>query len=88
MHTVAMLAVYSDPHPTLLLESSGTFLSCTFEENRLFVADVGNIDAVVAMIPHEVRVGNSDPEKRWFVVEKPGLDIANMDGYAETAGEE
>jgi len=45
---------------------------------------VKDIDSVVAMIPHKPEIPDEPVvEQRFFVVEKPGLDVAHMGGYEE-----
>lgn len=44
------------------------------------VIDVKSIKAVVAMVPHQPF---SDSPERYFLVEKPGLDIAFLSGNVE-----
>jgi len=50
------------------------------------VIDVKSIRSVVAMIPHLPFPGNM--EERYFVVEKPGLDVACLGGSVEVFPEE
>jgi len=42
------------------------------------VVDVKKLRSVVAMLPHEV-----DGDERYFLMEKPGLDVADMGGFVE-----
>lgn len=59
-------------------------MSCThLGDASLQVIDVKSIHAVVAMVPHQV-----NNEERFFVVEKPGLDVADLGGYEEEVQEE
>ena len=44
------------------------------------VIDVKSIEAVVAMVPHQPF---ADSPGRFFLVEKPGLDIAFLSGHVE-----
>ncbi|KZT27826.1 hypothetical protein NEOLEDRAFT_1059676 [Neolentinus lepideus HHB14362 ss-1] len=82
-HYVAVVCLYSLPDPRLLAESHQTFLSCThLGDDSPVIVDVKDIKSVVAMIPHPAAVGN-EPIKRWFVAEKPGLDISMMQGGRE-----
>ncbi|KAF8810988.1 hypothetical protein BYT27DRAFT_7253126 [Phlegmacium glaucopus] len=82
---LAMVVFYSLPHRDLLDLSYNTLLSCTPEMGRR-VIDVKSIRSVVAMIPHHPFPG--DTQKRYFVVEKPGLDVAWLGGSTEVAPEE
>ena len=72
------------PHQELLELSYNTLLSCTLEM-EVKVIEVQSICAVVAMVPH-----HPFPEElRYFVVEKPGLDVTSLGGVTEaTATEE
>lgn len=82
---LAMVSFYSPPHGNLLELSYNTLLSC-IPENGLKVIDVKSIRSVVAMIPHLPFPGNM--EERYFVVEKPGLDVACLGGSVEVFPEE
>lgn len=78
MSTFAVVSVYASPCPDLLLRSHGTFASCKyFGDCSLAVIDITSIKAVVAMIPH-IPPGAGDDDKYFYLVEKPGLDIANL----------
>ena len=40
------------------------------------------------MVPHEVTLpGETAAKKRWFIVEKPGLEAAEMEGGVEDSSE-
>ena len=87
--TLAMVSIYSPPHALLLTLSYNTLWSCTYRGNHsLRVIDVKSIAAVVAMVPHQPFSENSSPDERFFVVEKPGLDVSSLGGDTETAPEE
>lgn len=75
--TLACVSCYSQPHEGLLQISRGTLWSCT--QGAVKVVDVKSITTVVAMVPHEPFPG----EKRFFLVEKPGLDVTTMGGKDE-----
>jgi len=45
------------------------------------VIDVKTIRAVIAMVPH--KPFPEDTRQRYFVVEKPGLDVAYLGGNIE-----
>ena len=45
--------------------------------------DVKSIQAVVAMIPHIPVIDRQVAHERFFLVEKPGLDVAVMSGAEE-----
>ena len=53
----------------------------------LKVVDVKTISSVVAMIPHGANFPG-DTTGHFFVVEKPGLDVAHMGGNDEEITEE
>jgi hypothetical protein len=50
------------------------------------VIDVKSILSVVAMVPHLPFPG--DTSERYFVVEKPGLDVASLGGVVEDVPDE
>jgi hypothetical protein len=54
----------------------------------LRVIDANSIMAVVAMVPHQPFPEDSSPVERFFVVEKPGLDVSSLGGVTESAPEE
>lgn len=78
LSTLAAISIYSPPLPSLLIKSHGTFASCKyFGDNNLSIIDVTCIKAVVAMIPHSPP-GVESEDKYFYLVERPGLDIANL----------
>ena len=61
-----------------------TLWSCEYQDdNALKFIDVKTIQAVVAMIPHRPAIEGRPPSQRFFLVEKPGLDVAVMAGAGE-----
>lgn len=80
-HTLALVSCYSPPHPGLLEASQGTLWSCTRVES-VKVIDVKHISAVVAMVPHQPFPGE-EGGGRFFLVEKPGLDITTIGGIEQ-----
>lgn len=42
------------------------------------------IQAVVAMVPHAPAIDGQEARERFFLVEKPGLDVAVMAGVEES----
>ena len=87
--SLAMVSMYSPPHAELLTLSYNTVWSCTYQGNRsLRVIDANSITAVVAMVPHQPFPEDSNPVERFFVVEKPGLDVSSLGGVIESAPEE
>jgi hypothetical protein len=76
-HTVAVIAPYGSPDEFLLAESSNTLYSCEMEDS-ITVINVKQIESVVAMLPHQV-----DGADRFFLLEKPGLDVWDMGEFME-----
>ena len=52
------------------------------------VVDVKSIQSVVAMIPHAPLVDGRQSTKCFFLVEKPGFDVAVMVGMEEEVSAE
>ena len=77
-----MVSLYSPPYPGLLEQSCYTLWSCTHSGDvGLKVIDIATIESVVAMVPHQPVPG--DIVECFFVVEKPGLDVARLGGITE-----
>jgi len=58
--------------------------SCKYLGNsELEFINVKCIQAVVAMVPHAPMIDGQEARKRFFLVEKPGLDVAMMAGAGE-----
>ncbi|KAG0699211.1 hypothetical protein DFH29DRAFT_1015572 [Suillus ampliporus] len=74
---VAVVQMYSMPHKELLKLSSQTLISCTLLDDILAI-DVKNIVSVIAMIPHEPTLPSGVTESRFFMMERPGLEISNL----------
>ncbi|KAJ6457721.1 hypothetical protein C8R45DRAFT_844222, partial [Mycena sanguinolenta] len=74
---LALASLYSRPDEQLLRRSYNTVWSCTGPLGFI-VIKVKSIESVVAMVPH--RIFNVD---RFFLVEKPGLDMMNVTGQNE-----
>ena len=84
LSNVAVISMYSEPHPELLKESHGTFISCKYSgDNSLIVVNISCIQAVVAIVPHWLH-GIQGDDDRFFLVEKPGLDVADLDSTDES----
>jgi hypothetical protein len=82
--TLALISLYSRPDPRLLALSVNTLWSCEYKgDSTLRFINVKTIDAVVAMIPHKPVIEGRDVGERFFLVEKPGLDVAVMSGIQE-----
>lgn len=62
----------------------GVLRSCLYMgDSALKFIDVKLIQSVVAMVPHMVSIDNRPAEERFFLVEKPGFDVALMSGIEE-----
>lgn len=73
---VALVTLYSNPHPHLLERSYGVLASCTkLGEESLQIIKITDIRSVVAMIPH-CPVVHGVAQDRYFLAEKTGMDIA------------
>ena len=76
--TLAILSMYSSPSQELLQASYHTLWSCTYQGDMgLVIVDVKSITAVVAMIPNGPNFPGGMADQ-FFVVERPGLDVAHM----------
>jgi hypothetical protein len=81
---LALVSLYSRPDPTLLRISVNTLWSCEYQgDSALRFINVKSIQSVVAMIPHVPVIEGQDAGERFFLVEKPGLDVAMMAGTEE-----
>ena len=81
---LALVSLYTLPNPTLLKASMNTLWSCAYQgDAALKFIDVKTIRSVVSMIPHSPSIGGRDAEERFFLVEKPGFDVAIMAGAME-----
>jgi hypothetical protein len=77
-NTIALISLYSTPDAALLQASHHTLWSCAYQgDAALRAVDVKAIVGVAAMVPLP------GVEGRYFVVEKPGLDVAHMGGDDE-----
>jgi hypothetical protein len=86
--SLALISIYSKPDPTLLHLSVSTLWSCKhLGDSALRFIDIKSIQSVVAMIPHRPTIGGQSCD-RFFLVEKPGLDIALMGGIEDEMQEE
>jgi hypothetical protein len=84
---VALVSLFSKPDPTLLRLSTNTLWSCEYQDDSaLMLVDIQCIKAVVAMVPHAPAIEGREAHTRFFLVEKPGLDVMVMAGIEE--GEE
>jgi len=75
---VALVTLYSNPHPHLLERSYGILASCMkLGEESLQMIKITDIRSVVAMIPHRPVI-HGVAEDRYFLAEKTGMDIAHF----------
>ncbi|KAF8798242.1 hypothetical protein BYT27DRAFT_7123071, partial [Phlegmacium glaucopus] len=80
--TLAMMSCFSSPDQTLLDISYNTLQSCIYlGQGGLMVIGVKYISSVIAMVPHQPFGGDSI--QRYFVVKKPGLEVACLGGVEE-----
>jgi hypothetical protein len=76
--------LYSTPYPDLLHISHDTLWSCEYHRDSAFkFINVKDIKAVVAMIPHSPVIGGQKACDCFFIVEKPGFDVALIAGIEE-----
>ena len=88
--SLALVSLFSNPDPTLLSLSFNTLWSCQYQGNMaLQFINTKTIQAVVSMVPHMPMIQGQPAEGRFFLVEKPGLDVAMIAGAEEEmSGEE
>ena len=76
----AVISVYGPPDQVMLEESFHTLHACSYMgQEGLVCVPHHAILTVISMQPLPPLPG--DPENLWFVVEKGGLDDAQLDGY-------
>ena len=79
-HTLAVGTLFSEPDLDLLNLSYSTVYACKLTDH-VTVFHVQRIEAIVAMIPYfkVMQDGNIiTPENEYFLLEKPGLEIAQL----------
>jgi hypothetical protein len=87
--SLVLISLYLRPCPTLLKVLVNTLWSCKYQgDSGLIFIDVKSIRLVVAMIPHVPLVDGQQAGKCFFLVEKPGFDVAVMAGMEEGISEE
>ena len=80
-----LVSLYSTPEPRLLKASHNTLWSCEHQgDSALQFIDAKIIQSVVAMIPHTPAIEAQQLGEHFFLVEKPGLDVAVIGGMDET----
>ncbi|KAI0077274.1 hypothetical protein K474DRAFT_1684384 [Panus rudis PR-1116 ss-1] len=94
VHNVALVSIFSDHDISLYEECFETLLVCRYQgDAALQVVDIKHIVAVVVMIPFPLTAKESvdstcaDRASRFYVAEKPGLDVANMSGVEDIDNE-
>lgn len=93
-HTLAMVCFFSAPDQGLLDKSLKTLIACKRgAPTELRAIDAHSICAVVSMPPLplktcEATLGTFNDDVWHYVVEKPGLDICQLDGVDEEVGNE
>jgi hypothetical protein len=84
---LALVSLYSEPHDDLFRISYGTLWSCEYRGDlALRFINIRIIESVVAMIPHSPVIGGQEARGRFFLVEKPGFDVALIAGIEEAMG--
>jgi hypothetical protein len=80
-----LISLYSTPEPRLLKASHNMLWSCEHQGDlALQFIDAKIIQSVVAMIPHMPVIEAQQLGEHFFLVEKPGLDVAVIGGMDET----
>lgn len=87
--TLALISIYNPPDRDLLLQSHNTLWSVKCDGNeKIQVVDVEMIQSVVALVPHSEGLLGQEWKNRFFVVEKPGLEVACMGNILEQLDDE
>jgi hypothetical protein len=82
--TLALVSLYSNPDLTLISLSANTLWSCQYQgDMALQFINIKTIQAVVSMVPHTPVIQGRPADECFFLVEKPGLDVAVMTGAEE-----
>ena len=86
---LVLISLFSKPDPTLLSLLVKTLWSCQYQGDlALRFIDVKTIQAIVSMVPHIPSIQGQAEGECFFLVEKPGLDVAMMAGAKEMPGDE
>jgi len=86
---LALVSLFSKPDEYLLDISANTLWSCKYQnDGTLKFIDVKTIQSIVAMIPHRPEIPGLPLSECFFLVEKPGLDVAIMAGIEEDTPED
>ncbi|KAG1812448.1 uncharacterized protein BJ212DRAFT_1301462 [Suillus subaureus] len=76
---VAVISLFSLPDNELLELLSHVVTSCAYYgDDGIHVIDIKSITDVVTMVPHHPRLPSEVVEDHFFMVEKPGLDVASF----------
>jgi len=82
----ALVSVYSRPVQALLIELSNTLWACQYMGvNNLWVVPLSSILTCVSIQP--LPPLHDDPPGLWFVLEKLGLEDAQLAGFRESLGD-
>ena len=74
---VALICLYSLPDEALLKDSSHMFVSSKLS-GEFVVVCIKSIKSVIGMIPHCLKHPSGTTEDRFFLLEKPGLDVSQL----------
>jgi hypothetical protein len=84
---VALVSLYSDPHPGLLAESSQTYWTMSHgKDTNMLVVDVKTIQSAVCIAPDKRygrRYQDGTEKNRWYMSERPGLKLSSMIGIPD-----
>ena len=76
-NNVAVVKLYSEPDPHLVRESSQVLAASTLLDS-IKIINVKTIKSVVAMILHKIVLASGVEGERFFMLEKPGLDVSDL----------
>ena len=83
---LALVSLFSNLDLTLLRLSVNTLWSCeSLGDSALKFIDVKCIRAIMAMVPHAPAIGEQPAREWFFLIEKPGFDVAVISGVEEDA---
>lgn len=86
---LALVSLFSKPDPALLRVSVNTLWSCEYlGDTALEFVNVKTVKSVVSMIPHSPTIQGAVSSERFFLVEKPGLDVALVAGIEDDSQED
>ena len=74
---IALVMLYSQPHPCLFEDSYGVLVSSRkLGEESLCVLEVTALCSVIGMVPHCVQLQEGGMQDRFFLVQKMGMELA------------